>query len=69
MSSAAAGPVSIAASNIPVGTVVNLIVSSETNTDQTVQTTPLTGTVARSTATANIVWPLGGSYVFIPATW
>jgi len=67
--SATAVPIAIAATNIPIGTVVKLIVSSETGADQTVQTSPLAGTVASSTATANIVWPLGVSRVFIRATW
>lgn len=63
-------PIAIAATNIPAGTVVTLIVSSETGTDQTVQASPLAaGTGASSTATANIVWPLGVSRVFIRATW
>jgi hypothetical protein len=69
ITSTAAVPVAIAAANIPVGTVVNLIISSETGTDQVVQATPLAGTTASSTATASIIWPLGVSSVFIRPTW
>jgi len=65
----AAVPVVIAAANIPLGTMVNLVVSSETGADQTVSASPLTGSVASSTATANIVWPLGVSRVYIRAVW
>jgi hypothetical protein len=69
INNAAAVPIALAATNIPLGTVVSLIVSSETGADQTVAASPLAGTVASSTATANIVWPLGVSRVFIRAIW
>jgi hypothetical protein len=69
VSSSSAVPVSLAATNIPLGTIVTLVISSETGTDQTVSATALTGTVANSTATANVVWPLGVSRVFIRAIW
>ena len=62
-------PVTFTATNIPIGTVVKLIVSSETGADQTVSATPLTGTVANSTGTASVLWPLGVSRVFIRAVW
>lgn len=69
INSGAAVPVVLVASNIPIGTVVSLIVSSETSADQTVAASPLAGTIASSTATASIVWPLGVSRVFIRAKW
>jgi hypothetical protein len=47
---------------------VYLHISSETNTDQTVPAT-LAGTVASSTATATVAWPLGVSRVLIRTTW
>jgi hypothetical protein len=62
-------PVAIAATNVPVGTVVMLYVSSETGTGQVVSASPLAGTVASSTATASIVWPLGVSRVYVRAVW
>ncbi len=69
INSAGAVPIALAASNIPVGTILTLLVSSETGVDQTVSATALTGTVANSTATASIVWPLGVSRVYIRAVW
>jgi hypothetical protein len=68
ISSGSSVPITIAASNIPAGTVVYLHISSETNTDQTVPAT-LAGTVASSTATATVAWPLGVSRVLIRTTW
>jgi len=69
INSGAAVPVAIAATNIPAGTVVSLVISSETGGDQVVQATPLSGTAASSTATASITWPLGVSRVYIRAVW
>jgi hypothetical protein len=59
----------IQASFIPPGTIVTLHVFSDNDTDQTVQTTPLLGTLQSSTATANVTFPSGFSLNFVKATW
>lgn len=59
----------VQASNIPLGTVITLHVFSDNNTDQTVQTTPLQGTLQSSTATATVTFPSGFSFNFVKATW
>jgi len=67
-----ANPVTLAvqATNIPVGTVVTLhLYSDNTGTDQTVQTTPLAGTLQSSTATASVTFPSGYSMNYVKATW
>lgn len=61
--------VNIVASNIPPGTVVKLYISSENAPDQTVDSLPLAGTLASSTATASVVLPPGFSRGFVRATW
>ena len=66
--------VAIEAKNIPRGTVVKLIVSSEGSgagtADQTVDTTPLAGdSDALTTATAQVTLPRGVSRVFVRAVW
>ena len=66
--------VAIEAKNIPRGTVVKLIVSSEGSgagtADQTVDTTPLVGdSDALTTATAQVTLPRGVSRVFVRAVW
>ncbi len=55
----AAVPVAIEAKNVPLGTVVKLHLFAENGPDQIVDSTPLAGTVALSTATASITIPLG----------
>jgi hypothetical protein len=65
----AAVTVQIAASNIPPGTVVKLYISSENAPDQTIDSLPLAGTLATSTATASVVLPPGFSRGFVRATW
>ena len=59
----------IQASSIPPGTVITLHVFSDNDSDQTVQTTPLLGTLQSSTATANVTFPSGFSFNFVKATW
>jgi hypothetical protein len=59
----------IQASFIPPGTVITLHVFSDNDTDQTVQTTPLLGTLQSSTATANVTFPSGFFLNFVKATW
>jgi hypothetical protein len=61
--------ITVQASFIPPGTVITLHVFSDNNTDQTVQTTPLLGTLQSSTATANVTFPSGFSLNFVKATW
>ena len=61
--------VQIAASNIPPGTVVKLHVFSENGADQIIDSLPLAGTPATSTATASVVLPPGFSRGFVRATW
>lgn len=61
--------VDIEASNIPVGTVVQLHLLSESVRIQIVDSTPLAGTVAHSTATVTVTIPSGFSRGFVRATW
>jgi hypothetical protein len=61
--------ITIQASFIPLGTVITLHVFSDNNTDQTVQTTPLQGTLQSSAATAAVTFPSGFSLQFVKATW
>lgn len=60
---APANPVTlgIAAANIPLGTRATIILTPETGAITTVQSTPLAGTVAASTATASVTLPQGRS--------
>lgn len=60
---APANPVTlgIAAANIPLGTRATVILTPETGEITTVQSTPLAGTVAASTATASVTLPQGRS--------
>lgn len=61
--------VEIEARSIPLGTVVQLHLLSETGSDQTVDSTPLTGSISSSTATATVTIPAGFSRGFVRATW
>jgi hypothetical protein len=49
----------IQATNVPVGSIVNLQFYSDNANDLFVQSTPLAGTLAQSTATANVTFPTG----------
>jgi hypothetical protein len=64
-----AATVEIAARNIPLGTVVKLHVFSVNGGNQIIDSTPLAGTVAQSTATVAIVFPNGFSRAFPRAVW
>jgi hypothetical protein len=66
-----AAPVSFAiqAQNIPIGTVVQLQIFSETGPDLTVAASPLAGTLAASTATASVALPSGFSRGIVRAIW
>ena len=61
--------INIQATNIPVGTVLTLHISSESGPDFTVLTTALTGTLASSTASASATFPTGFSRGYIRGTW
>jgi hypothetical protein len=65
------GPVTVnvQAQYIPVGIVPKIIVTSETGSDQTVNCSPLAGTLQQSTCSASITFPTGGSRGFVKATW
>lgn len=67
----AAGPITIAleASNIPLGTEIQLRLNSEDEGALEVTSTPLVGTVEASTATATISLPPGFSRFTLSATW
>lgn len=72
LDSASAVSLEVAAKNIPVGTVLRLHVTSEGTTgsaDQVVSSSPLTGTLANSTATASVTLPQGVSRFYVRATW
>ncbi len=64
------GPLAVAvqATNVPIGTIATITFFSENGPDQVVQTTPLAGTLAASTATASVTLPSGFSKGFIKAT-
>lgn len=53
--------IGLAASNIPLGSQINVILAPETGAITTVQSTALAGTVASSTATASVALPPGRS--------
>ncbi len=61
--------VDIEAQFVPLGTVVNLKVSSENFADRSATSTPLQGTLEASTATATITFPPGFSQGYVKATW
>ncbi|MBL8238945.1 MAG: hypothetical protein JNM66_16095 [Bryobacterales bacterium] len=58
----------IEAANVPIGTVVTLTIFSENGPDIVAQSTALAGTLAASTATANVTLPSGFSKGFLKAT-
>lgn len=61
--------VDIEAQNIPLGTIVKLHLLFETVGTQIIDSTPLAGTLALSTATATVTIPSGFSLGFVRATW
>jgi hypothetical protein len=64
-----AAAVAIEARNVPTGTVVEVRVYSEGGADQIVNSTPLAGTLALSSATASVVFPPGFSRAYVRARW
>ncbi|MDX2149367.1 MAG: hypothetical protein SFV54_01435 [Bryobacteraceae bacterium] len=69
ISSSTPVPIVIQAQNVPVGTIAKVYVFSEAGPDQVINIGPLTGTLASSTATANITYPQGGTRGYVKATW
>jgi hypothetical protein len=61
--------VAVEAHNIPVGTVVDLQCFSESGQDQTVESSPLTGTMEHSWATALVSFPKGASRCLAAVAW
>ena len=61
--------IQIAASNVPVGTVVTLMLVSPAEVTQTVDSTPLAGTFDSSTASATLTIPGGFKQIFVHALW
>jgi len=61
--------IEIEASNIPLGTMVDLTIWSESNGSVTLQSTPLAGTFENSTATATYNFPHGFAWVSTQASW
>jgi len=61
--------VNVQAQYVPLGTVPKVLVISETGPDQTVNCSPLAGTLQQSTCSASITFPTGGSRGFVKATW
>jgi hypothetical protein len=61
--------IGVEANNIPLGTVVTLTVISESGSKQVLNTTPLAGTLALSTATAAVTFPPGFSKGWVSASW
>jgi len=59
----------IAASNVPLGTIVTVYLLSENNMTQSVTSTALAGSLASSTATATATLPQGYTRGFPYATW
>ena len=61
--------VEIEARSIPLGTIVQLHLLSASGSEQIVDSTPLAGTEALSTASAIVTFPSGFSRGFVRATW
>lgn len=61
-------PVSIAATSVPVGTVVKLVLSHPYGANITADSTPLAGTYQSSTATASIDIPVGSTVLMASTT-
>jgi hypothetical protein len=65
------GPVTLAieAHNIPPGTPVHLRITPQSGTSLSVDSDPLTGTLASSTANATVTVPAGFSRFYVQASW
>lgn len=69
INTASAATVTIATKNIPVGTVINLRISSETVTDQALNCNAVAGTLASGSATCSATFPLGANVTVASASW
>jgi len=69
INAASAVTVNIAATNIPVGTVVSLRVTSDTTSDSVINCAALAGTAAASTATCSATFPYAVSLASLRASW
>jgi hypothetical protein len=69
ISAAGAVTVNLTAANIPLGTIVRLLITSETAADVTVSCTALAGTAAASTATCSATFPFPISIADVRASW
>lgn len=65
------GPVTltVVANYVPVGSMVQLYIYSETGADQIINSTPLAGTLMTSTATIMATFPAGPSRMFVRSDW
>jgi hypothetical protein len=62
--------VNVEAQYIPVGTIPMVIVMSETGSDESIACSAgLAGTLQKSTCSAQVTFPAGGSRGFVKATW
>lgn len=69
ISTAQAVTIALEGKNIPTGTTVAVTVVNETESSQVVTSSPLSGAVELSTASANVTIPAGFSRIFTRATW
>ncbi|MEZ6186473.1 MAG: hypothetical protein R3F62_15870 [Planctomycetota bacterium] len=65
----AAVTLNLEATNVPLGTTLALVIRAEDGSQITATSTPLTGTLQSSTATAQVTFPSGFSRVFVTASW
>jgi hypothetical protein len=68
INSNAAVPIVVQASNVPLGTVIHLQITSENGNDILVDTPGLTGSLQSSTATVSVTFPPGYSHGYINAS-
>lgn len=69
INSPSAVTVNIQARFVPQGTVVKVVMIPENGTDVVVDSTPLGGTLAQSTAMATLTMPPGFSWMYVRAKW
>ena len=69
MNNAQSVDIVIAASNIPLGTTVDVTILNETEGTISVVSTPLAGTLESSSATASVIILSGFSQIFTNADW
>jgi hypothetical protein len=69
LNQSAAVTVVIEAENVPPGSIVKVYLFSESAADQYINSTPLAGTLQKSTATASVKFPPGFSRSFVRVTW